>query len=112
MTLLQHRSTTAFALEFTILCAVRSSETLRMKWDEINFGQKLWTIPAHRMKAGREHRVPLSAQAIALLGKQRERTFGNAHVFTGYGQGHLSPKSMITFLRYMGVKESVHGFRT
>ena len=55
---------------------------------------------------------PLSARAIALLEKQREHTLGNAHVFTGYGQGHLSPKSMITFLRYMGIKESVHGFRS
>jgi integrase len=108
----QHRATTAIALEFTILCAARSSETLCMRWDEINFEQKLWTIPAHRMKAGREHRVPLSTRAIALLEKQREHTLGNAHVFTGYGQGHLSPKSMITFLRYMGVKESVHGFRS
>jgi integrase len=108
----QNRSTTAVALEFTILCAARTSETLGMRWDEINFEEKLWTIPAHRMKAGRKHQVPLSARAIELLEKQRELTLGNAHVFTGYGQGHLSPKSMITFLRYMDIKESVHGFRS
>src|SRR5262249_9001320 len=107
----QNRSTTAVALEFTILCASRSSETLRMKWDEINFEQKLWTIPAHRMKAGREHRVPLSARAIVLLEKQREHAVGD-HVFTSYGQGHLSSKSMIGFLRNIGIKESVHGFRS
>ena len=108
----QNRSTAAVALEFVILTATRSSETLRMKWDEINFEQKLWTIPAHRMKAGREHRVPLSARAMVLLERQREHMNGDVHVFTGYGQGHLSRKSMIEFLRKMGIKVSVHGFRS
>jgi integrase len=107
----QHRSITAAALEFTILTATRSSETLQMRWDEINFEQKLWGIPSHRMKAGREHRVPLSARAVAILEKQREHAVGD-HVFTGFGQGHLSSKSMIGFLRKMGIKESVHGFRS
>jgi integrase len=108
----QNRSTAAVALEFTILCATRSSETLRMKWDEIDWKQKLWIIPAQRMKAGREHRVPLSDKTIAILERQREHTNGDVHVFTGSGQGHLSPKSMIEFLRNMGIKVSVHGFRS
>jgi integrase len=108
----QNRSQAAVALEFTILCATRSGETLRMKWDEINWEQKLWTIPAQRIKAGKEHRVPLSARAIVLLERQREHMNGDVHVFTGYGQGPLSRKSMIEFLRNMGIKVSVHGFRS
>src|SRR5262249_7975538 len=78
----QNRSTTAVALEFTILCASRSSETLRMKWSEINFEQRVCTIPEHRMKAGREHRVPLSARAIVLLEKQREHAVGDPYLST------------------------------
>src|SRR6516165_2478239 len=108
----QNRSQAAVALEFTILCATRSGETLRMKWDEINWEQKLWTIPAQRIKAGKEHRVPLSARAIVLLERQREHMNGDVHVFTGYGQGPLSRKSMIEFLRKNGIKVSVHGFRS
>jgi Phage integrase central domain/Arm DNA-binding domain/Phage integrase family len=61
------KSVAARALEFTILTAVRSNEALLATWDEINFATKRWTIPAERMKAGREHVVPLSPEAIKLL---------------------------------------------
>jgi integrase len=60
-------SVTARALEFTILTACRSSEALNVRWEEIDLGKALWVIPAGRMKAGKEHRVPLSARAIAIL---------------------------------------------
>jgi integrase len=53
-------SLSAKALEFTILTAARTNETPGMRWEEINFRDKVWTIPAQRMKASREHRVPLS----------------------------------------------------
>jgi integrase len=55
------------ALELTILTALRTSEVINARWSEIDFGAKLWTIPAERMKAGREHRVPLSKRAIEIL---------------------------------------------
>ncbi len=51
------------ALELCILTAARSGEILGMRWPEIDFDKKIWTVPANRMKAGREHRVPLSPRA-------------------------------------------------
>jgi integrase len=62
----------ALALEFTILCATRTGETLGATWDEIDFQQRFWTIPGERMKAGTSHRVPLSERAIAILKKLHE----------------------------------------
>jgi hypothetical protein len=62
----------ARALEFTVLTAVRSGEALRASWSEIDFDAAVWTIPAGRMKAGREHRVPLSPACIELLRKREE----------------------------------------
>jgi integrase len=57
----------ARALEFTVLTAARTGETLGATWPEIDLGAALWTVPAARMKAGREHRVPLSRAAVDLL---------------------------------------------
>ena len=57
----------ARALELTILTAARTSEVLQARWDEIDLDAALWVVPADRMKAGREHRVPLSPQAVAIL---------------------------------------------
>ena len=58
----------ARALEFAILTAARTSEVIGATWSEIDLKSGVWTIPAHRMKAGKEHRVPLSAPALELLG--------------------------------------------
>src|SRR6476619_5357818 len=63
----EKRSLSAKALEFTILTASRTNETIGMKWDGIDLTKKLWIIPAARMKAEREHRVPLSDRAVAIL---------------------------------------------
>src|SRR5262245_59538806 len=57
----------AMALEFTILTAARRGEVLGATWEEIDFEAKIWTVPAPRTKAGREHRVPLSGRAMAIL---------------------------------------------
>src|SRR3546814_6432619 len=57
----------ARALEFAILTAARSGELLGATWDEIDIEKKIWTIPAERMKAGREHRVPLSSRAMEII---------------------------------------------
>jgi integrase len=58
-----------FALEFAILTAARSGEVLGAKWEEIDIEEALWTVPASRMKGKREHRVPLSDRAMAILGE-------------------------------------------
>jgi integrase len=57
----------ARALELTILTAARSGEVLNARWSEIDLLEAIWTVPGSRMKAGRQHRVPLSEAALALL---------------------------------------------
>lgn len=102
----------ARALEFTILTAGRTGEVLEARWDEIDAGNAVWTVPAERMKAGREHRVPLSAQAVALLERVdcRERT-GFLFSRTG-GRKPLSIMAMAMVLRRMKETVTVHGFRS
>jgi integrase len=76
----QHEGATARALEFLIFTAARSNEVLGARWSEIDLAARVWVIPADRMKAHKEHRVPLSLAAVALLGRlPRERE----HVFAG-----------------------------
>src|SRR5262249_57937634 len=77
--------TGARALDFAILTAARSGEVLRAKWSEIDFAAKTWTVPKERMKAGREHRVPLSSEAVELL-QSLPTEEGNDFVFVG-GRG-------------------------
>lgn len=102
----------ARALGFTILTAARSGETRGMTWGEVDLENGLWTIPADRMKAGKEHRVPLSSAAIALLGPRRDDTalvFGSE---TKPGKP-ISDMSMTAVLRRMGRDGiTVHGFRS
>ena len=103
----------ARALEFAILTAARTAEVIGARWDEINFGEKLWTVPAARMKAGREHRAPLSHATIEILEKmQAIRT--DEFVFPGSRSGHpISNMAMTMVLRRMGRGDlTVHGFRS
>jgi integrase len=65
----KREATSALALELCILTAARSGEILGMRWPEIDLDKKIWTVPAERMKAGREHRVPLSPRAVTVLRK-------------------------------------------
>jgi integrase len=67
----EHNSIAAAALEFTILTVGRTGEVLGARWDEIDFADKTWTIPAIRMKSGGQHRVPLSSRAMAILDEQQ-----------------------------------------
>ena len=83
----------ARALEFLILTATRTSETLGARWDEIDLDQRMWTIPASRMKAGREHRVPLSARAIGILNEMAVRH--NVFVFPGAKQGRPLTRNVL-----------------
>jgi integrase len=102
----------AKALMLTILCAVRTSECLNATWDEFDLDAAQWTIPAKRMKAGVEHRVPLSSAAITLL-KALHRFAGNPYVFPGAKRNQpLSNMSMLEMLRGMRDGLTVHGFRS
>jgi integrase len=101
------------ALEFLILTATRSGETLGIRWPEIDLEEKVWTIPAARMKSGRSHRIPLSKRAIAILARLAEIKTGG-HVFSGQRPGKpLSSAGLEMVLRRMKVKgATVHGFRS
>jgi integrase len=101
----------ARALEFTILTACRSGEVLGARWDEIDTKAKVWIIPAGRMKAGAEHRVPLTDPALALLRKLAAIRLGEL-VFPGQSDGMpLSNMTMQATLRRMQVDATPHGFR-
>jgi integrase len=107
----QQRSIGARALEFTILTAARTDEVLDAPWDEINFADRIWTIPAERMKAEKEHRVPLSDAAVAILEQMREIRSSD-FIFPGRN-GPLSNMTMLALLRRMRPGDlTVHGFRS
>ncbi len=112
-TLRASNSISARAMEFTVLTAVRTGQTIGAKWSEIDMASKVWTIPAERMKAGHEHRVPLSPRAIEIL-KALPHEKGNDHLFIGVMKSRgLSNMAMLEMLR--GLTENgftVHGFRS
>lgn len=101
----------ARALEFAILTAARSGEVRGAKWSEIDLQTRVWTVPAERMKAGREHRVPLSDAAMALLAAQ-PRLAGSELVFPAPRGGQLSDMTLTAVLRRMKVPVTAHGFRS
>jgi integrase len=111
----QRGGVAARALEFTILTAARSGEIRGARWDEIDLDAAIWTVPAERMKGGREHRVPLSTAALDVIKAMPK--VGN-YVFPGQRQGDgtgttLSNVSIIAVLHRMGRKDiTVHGFRS
>jgi integrase len=109
----EHESTSALALEFLILTAARTGEVIGAKWDEIDLGAALWTIPAERMKAKREHRVPLSKPALAILKRLHENRSGEI-VFPGARAGKpLSNMALLMLLERMNRADlTVHGFRS
>jgi integrase len=101
------------ALEFAILTAARTGEVIGARWDEINIAERQWTIPDERMKAGKEHRVPLSDAALAIVDKLAEIRRGD-HVFPGGKAGRpISNMAMLMLLRRMGRGDlTAHGFRS
>jgi len=105
----QRQSISARALEFTVLTAARTGETIGATWDEIDIDAKVWTIPAERMKSHRPHRVPLSAPVVDLLtALPRE----DDYVFIGGREGQgLSNMAMLQLLRDLRPGTTVHGFR-
>jgi integrase len=105
----------ARALEFTILTVARTGETIFVRWVEFDLLDKTWTIPANRMKAGREHRVPLSGRVLAILEEmQTHRHSDNGFVFPGGKLGKpLSNMAFLMLLRRMGRDDlTAHGFRS
>jgi integrase len=112
--LMRRAATAARALEFTILTAARTGEVIGMTWGEVDFDKKLWTIPALRMKAEAEHRVPLTDRAIAILQAIKPRSAtADQHVFPAQRGGKLSNMAMSMLLRRMGLADiTVHGFRS
>jgi integrase len=103
----------AVALQFLILTATRTSETIGAKWEEIDLINAVWIIPADRIKAGREHRVPLSPPAIAILRRMRKIHDGHL-VFPGrFGDLPLSNMTFLQLLKRMGRGDlTAHGFRS
>jgi Phage integrase family len=102
----------ARALRFTILTVARSGETLGMTWDEVDFDAATWVVPASRMKMGKEHTVPLSDAAVAILRAQEAERDKNSHIFAGRPQRPLSGMAMSVLLRRMKVPATVHGMRS
>lgn len=106
-------SVAALALEFIVVTAVRAGEALGARWSEIDFAEKVWTVPAARMKAGREHRVPLCDRALAIL----ERLYvarTSDFVFPGRDRGKaLSSAALAALMRRMDAGAfTIHGFRS
>lgn len=114
----EREAVAALALEFAILTAARSGEVRGATWGEFDLSAKVWTIPAQRMKAGREHRVPLSARAVEILSEAKPLTTGalDAVVFPGLKPGSsLSDAAFDRLLKRMGFKPgelTPHGFRS
>jgi integrase len=110
--LAQREGVSARALEFTILTGVRTCEAIRAKWVEIDSDQMVWTIPAVRMKAKKEHRVPLCEETVKVL-ECLPRGDGE-YVFPGARAGKpLSNMAMLELVRGMrGMGVTVHGFRS
>jgi integrase len=109
----EREATAALALEFCILTAARSGEVLGLRWSEIDLDKKIWIVPAERMKAGREHRVPLSARVVSIL-KALAKAKQGEFVFVGQRINKpLSGMAMEMMLRRMKVDDAtVHGFRS
>ncbi len=102
------------AFEFTILCATRTSETLNATWKEIDLDGKTWTVPGERMKAGIEHRVPLSPRAVEIL--ESARALAEDGVFVFPGRNAKKPLSNMAFLMALRRMDrgnlTAHGFRS
>ncbi|MDW3687599.1 tyrosine-type recombinase/integrase [Cupriavidus sp. CV2] len=103
----------ARALEFLILTATRTNEVIGATWNEVNLDEGIWTIPPERMKMRKEHRVPLSSQAIAII-KEQQATQQGDYIFPGARYGKpLSNMAMLQLLERMERTDiTVHGFRS
>ena len=103
---------TVLAFEFLVLTACRSGEVRGARWEEMDLEAREWRIPAARMKTDREHRVPLSTRALALLGEARALADGSGLVFpSATGRPH-SRAAFSKLVRQLGIEAVPHGFRS
>ena len=100
------------AFEFLVLTAARSGEVRLARWDEIDFDTEVWTVPAERMKANREHRVPLSCAAVQILQAARGLRNASKLVFPSTRGKPLSDMTLSKLLKEQGVQAVPHGFRS
>jgi integrase len=106
------KGTAALALEFTILTAARTGEVLGAHWAEFDLVAKVWTVPASRMKAGHEHRVPLSDRVLAILERLAELATDDL-VFSGQRRGlPLGAMAMRRLAKRLDAMGTIHGFRS
>ena len=103
---------TKLAFEFLVLSAARSGEVRLATWDEIDLAERVWTIPAGRMKAGREHRVPLSDRALDVLAKAAALGGASGLAFPSPTGKAMSDSTISKLLRENGVEAVPHGFRS
>jgi integrase len=111
----EEAGTAALALQFTILTAARTGEVIGARWNEIDLDEATWIVSAENMKAGKEHRVPLSLPALAILAQMKEEhgSAPEAFIFPGRGGKMTSNMSMAMLLRRMKREDlTVHGFRS
>ena len=97
-------------MEFAILTATRTGEVIGATWAEVDLDKAIWTIPAARMKGGREHRIPLSQRELEIL--QAVQPLGEEWLFPAIKGGAMSGMAMSMLLRRMKVGVTVHGFRS
>lgn len=107
----QREGVSAKALEFLILTATRSGEVRGATWQEIDLDSSMWIIPAERMKADKEHRIPLSDEALKILNSLDKRG-DDDHLFQAPRGGELSDMSLSSILKRMKVDAVPHGFRS
>jgi integrase len=112
-TLRQRQGVAARALEFTILTAARTGEVLRATAGEMNRRERIWTISAERMKAAKEHRVPLTDRSLAIIDELAPLRGQGEYLFPGV-RGSLGDKAMLDVLERMNWTDhmTVHGFRS
>ena len=104
--------TTKLAFEFLVLTAARSGEVRGARWEEIDLEGRTWTVPADRIKAGREHRVPLSRRALEVLAEVRKIADGSGLVFPSPRGKVLSDMTLSKLIRELGIQAVPHGFRS
>ena len=103
---------TILAFQFLVLTAARSGEVRGARWSEVDFDARTWTVPASRMKAGRAHRVPLSAAALGVLRDAREYSDGSGLVFPSITGRMMSDSTLSKLLRENGIEGTPHGMRS
>ncbi len=103
---------TKLAFEFLVLTAARSGEVRGARWTEIDLEARTWTVPADRIKAGREHRVPLSRRALEVLAEVRELADSSGLIFPSPRRKFLSDMTLSKLVKELGIEAVPHGFRS